>query len=129
MEDFVTIEIAKKLKEKGYNGRTNGRHVEKVPDTEREEWDDAEMMYVTVTDVVTTPRVRIWDALKWLREEKDVVVSVYPYYGKSVNVHWWWDIRTPVYKVEIESNIKQDGFGSYEQAALAGIEYVLDNLI
>lgn len=125
-EDFVPYELAVKLKEKGFREKTLGGYMLPIkllhfPLTySLKDWNKADDCYSAPT---------IFQVLKWLRKEKDVVVSVNPYYGKFVNVHWWWDIRTPVYKVEICSNIKQEGFASYEEAAIAGIEYVIDNLI
>lgn len=122
-EDFVTFEIAKKLKEKGYNGRTKGKHVEKVSGSEREEWDDAEMMYVIVTDVVTYPNAHIYDVLKWLREDKKIALNIE--YTPRV-----WQFKV----VDMSFNERFEPCGKtfyccYEEAALAGIEYTLDNLI
>ena len=68
----------------------------------------------------------IYDVLKWLREEKRWVIVVRLY---STN-GWYWFIQDE--KGELKSSYLascDDCFSSYEQAALAGIEYVLDNLI
>lgn len=122
-EEFVTFEIAKKLKEKGYNGKTTGKHVEKISGTEREEWDDAEMMYVTVTDVVTYPNAHIYDVLKWLRKEKKLHIAV-----DIWSREWGYDVLRLMGGDSLHwSGIAN--YKNYEEAALAGIEYVLDNLI
>lgn len=122
-EEFVTLEIAKKLKEKGYNGKTTGKHVEKIPGTEREEWDDAEMMYVTVTDIVTYPNAHIYDVLKWLREKN---IHVYSDFHKSDG----WLFEVTCLRTGVQINTEYFGTkSSYEKSILAGIEYTLDNLI
>ena len=59
--DYVTLECSKRLKELGYDGKTSGKYVEKVPGTEREEWDEEEFMMVQITDVVTYPKVHLYD--------------------------------------------------------------------
>lgn len=136
-KDFVPYELALKLKEKGFRekcfafyykqGGFQWNYMRANTGLVNVSWACFNYNDIVNGDKINAPT--IFQVLKWLRKEKDVVVSVNPYYGKFVNVHWWWDIRTPVYKVEICSNIKQEGFASYEEAAIAGIEYVIDNLI
>ena len=132
-ECFVPIEVCKKLAAKGYDGKRNGKYVEKIPGTEREEWDDDEMMWYDVTDVKTTPRIHIYDALKWLREVKGI--DILPQRGhidldsngkatRYYNVNIYFERR---FACTLD-NDEQD-YSTYEQAAIAGIEYVLDNLI
>lgn len=109
-EDFVTYEIAKKLKEKGfdwekiatYNPRTKVRNNHLEP--------------------------TISQALKWLREEKKLhivmdITKAYP----SCNILYWGFIVFDVLNGDIIYFEHNRDF--YEQAALAGIEYVLDNII
>lgn len=132
-EDFVTLEIAKKLKEKGYTGGTNGKYIEKVPGSEREEWDDVAVMYVTVTDVISYPKAHIYDAMKWLREEKGIDILVHRGHisinnKKEVTRHYCVNIYFIDRFACTVDNDEQD-YPTYEQAAIAGIEYVLDNLI
>ena len=63
----------------------------------------------------------IYDVLKWLREEKKLFVKIcyyeYGYYYEVI------DIATAYVKVVSTE------YNSYEQAALAGIQHTLDNLI
>lgn len=124
-EDFVTIEIAKKLKDKGYTGGTNGKYIEKIPGSEREEWNDAEFMYVTVTDVISYPKAHIYDVLKWLREEKKIHVAT----GVTPKSAWRYVIMFCDERGLQEPTITVKNYPDYPSAAFAGIEYVLDNLI
>lgn len=124
--EFVTFEIAKKLKEKGFKDKCYKHYYPDSPD-----WFLSSYLECNnYSDYVEAPTIS--QVLKWLREEKNIVVSMYPHYhyycGKNINTYWCWDAETPVYTVDM-TNVKQNDFGSYEQAALAGIEYALDNLI
>lgn len=117
--DFVSFETAKKLKEKGYG----------------ESWD-----YVynddggicipcyNLTDEDTIPMCpapQIHEVLKWLREEKKLHVSIMTFMFKA---GWCYEV------VRLGENptlitTQRSSTNTYEQAAIAGIEYVLDNLI
>ena len=128
MEDFVTFEIAKKLKEKGYPLlKVRKQNVDPIiydlPE-EHPDWQNCDAYYIPT----------IYQVLKWLREEKKISVEknfgMHPYEGSAC---WYCTI------VKIsESGVREvlDNFGetcnvfdSYEDAELAGIEYVLDKLI
>lgn len=114
-EDFVSYEIAKKLKEKGfkwdniatYNSRTKVRnnHTEPI----------------------------ISQVLKWLRErEIRIDIVVYPIDRSTAFIGG--EIYTISIYIDRERDIEinrngKDKYRTYEQAALAGIEYVIDNLI
>lgn len=133
MEDFVPFEIAKKLKEKGfsceipfamyneigcihllttaapYNVCDSGFKYREYYNYE--DFDEHDYVAPTISQV-----------LKWLREKKGIHICI------TLGEFSDW-----VYEVSyIDGNIfckAEDGFNSYEQAALAGIEYVIDNLI
>lgn len=108
MEEFVTYELAVKLKEKGfdwckittYNPKTKVRNNHIVPS--------------------------ISQVLKWLREKKGWVIVVRLY---STN-GWYWFVQDEKGEL-ISSHLAfcDDCFSTYEEAAIVGIEYVLDNLI
>lgn len=103
MEDFVNFRLAQKLKEKGF------------------EW-------VKITTYNPKTKVRnnhleptISQVLKWLRDEKGIHVCI----ALGEFSDWMYDVS------RIDGNMfckAEDDFKSYEQAVLAGIEYVLDNL-
>lgn len=129
-EDFVPFELAVKLKEKGYPQRTFGEY-----DMQGACYIEDGRFYENgcITEVArayTAPTTS--QVLKWLRKEKKIHISIDIY-----DDGWFFDITsfyksdTGVYEIELpykSSNVTPD-YDSYEQAALAGIEYVLDNLI
>lgn len=121
--EFVTFEIAKKLKEKGFKEKTYKHYYPDSNDwfiSSSPECDN----YSGYLDVPT-----ISQALKWLREEKRMFVIV------EIADSGWYHTIEPNIRWE-NGKLKSDKYimsfkhkESYEQAALAGIEYVLDNLI
>lgn len=129
-EDFVCFELAKKLKEKGYPQKPD--HMSRMP---YYEYDDvtnyASLCNEIVWHMSTEPRDNIFAApaihkvLKWLREEKNTLLSPNPSYFKE-DCCLGWDCD-----VWFCGNYNHNFVDckTYEQAALAGIEYVLDNLI
>lgn len=137
-EDFVTYDIAVKLKEKGFKEKCFAYYYPKGSELifNQNQFrggivEDClysnnslpnECMASDFVDAPTIPQV-----LKWLREEKKLFVepSLFKYgYESYIQSTTFEDDKdyTDTWRVE--------GFYStYEQAALAGIEYVLDNLI
>ena len=123
--DFVSFETAKKLKEKGYGESWdyvyNDDGVICIPCYNLTEEDTIPMC----------PAPQIHEVLKWLREEKKIYVIIEPFPSCSNinNVTWIYKLK---YNSDGDSlNFKESlfSFETYEEAALAGISYVLDNLI
>lgn len=135
MEDFVTFEIAKKLRETGYpmveipiGGRDN-QNIPVLYDLPKEHpnWQDCKAWWVPTISQV----------LKWLRKTHKLFLSpcvIADYQDDfSCGMTYWSFIV-----VNIESGdsiyreydrVTEKRYETYEAAALAGIEYVLDNLI
>ena len=127
MSDFVSFEIAKKLKEKGFsleeaeiygNFDSDGLFHPQLYCNYIETMDYDEIIAPTISQV-----------LKWLRDVKDINLVISP-------VFFYDDIlgkmREYGCKVFTPSLNKPEHCGyheEWEQATLAGIEYVLDNLI
>lgn len=140
MEDFVSFELAQRLKEKGFADKCltyydvkdnvgilfNTQYTDNISPcqytdllqshnngTATKQQDDSEYCI----DCPTISQV-----LKWLREEKEFMV--FPVYSTNTS-RWYCSIvnadSLDTYKLSLSD--------SYEEAALAGIEYVLDNLI
>lgn len=128
-EDFVPFELAVKLKEKRFN----------IPFYFYYRTDDKSLRHANVTnplvycdkiddEVVVAPTIS--QVLKWLREEKLILIGLSPMqeYGGDEVVEWC----ATVYKADKQGGLswkEEFYYQSYEQAALAGIEYVLNNLI
>lgn len=121
-EDYVSKELARKLQQKGYPLKKVYRQDEAplfydLPQ-DHPDWSQCDAWYLP----------SIWEVLKWLRKEKKIHVKtdILKAYPEAKLTYWGYNIvlidKYEVYHSEWNSN-------SYEQAALAGIEYVLDNLI
>lgn len=142
MEDFVTFELAKKLKEKGFPQRPDYFNYSSYYD-----WDGLRKIHsLANASVWFDPNISrdniyfaptISQALKWLRKEKHIHINTSVYKDQSEDADgriieewcfWNWDIQNCN-----SGYILQDGddieYVSYEQAAVAGIECVLDNFI
>ena len=131
MEDFVTFEIAKKLKEKGFS-------LEKTEiygnfDSDGLFHPQLYFNYIETMDCDEIIAPTISQVLKWLRKEKKISIEV----SIHCSLKWMCGIYefsdgiadfTP-YSNDVINDTVYILYDSYEQAALAGIEYVLDNLI
>lgn len=122
MEDFVNFETAKKLKEKGFRKPCILYYNSDKVRTWFNEPDIAKNFVPTTlgNDDVLAPTIS--QVLKWLRDERGTHVCIT--LGEFSD--WVYDVS------RIDGNMfckAEDGFKSYEQAALAGVNYCLDNLI
>ena len=118
--EFVTFEIAKKLKEKGFDypciAHYDINKELKVVLREPIFWHSDALSY---TDAPTISQV-----LKWLREEKKIYLELVI----AADAEYMCDI----YKIDSRpiKCLGSTGYSkTYEDAAIVGIEYVLDNLI
>ena len=107
MEDFVPFEIAKKLKEKGF--------VYDLPIT----YDYKNQTYQHYVEPTIT------QVLKWLREEKNILLAPNPACFKE-DCCLSWDCDVWAYG---NYNHCCVDYKTYEKASIAGIEYVINNLI
>ena len=131
MEDFVTFEIAKKLKEKGFS-------LEKTEiygnfDSDGLFHPQLYFNYIETMDCDEIIAPTISQVLKWLRKEKKISIEV------SIHCSLKWMCGIYEFSDGIADFTQYDNNGiddtvymlyeSYEQAVLSGIEYSLDNLI
>jgi hypothetical protein len=123
MEEFVTFEIAKKLKEKGFIG--NG-HIGCCCGFYCEEGFDINIVYDDLdnSELLCNEYLRptITQALKWLREEHKLHVCIDLDHEKN----WFYFIQGINNNFEY---IDEFEYSSYEDAAISGIGYVLNELI
>lgn len=122
--EIVSFKIAKKLKEKGFKQvcfhyyRTKCENLFKVFPCE--DWSD-------IKERINAPTIS--QVLKWLREEKRIhlIVEIADsgwYYTLYPNIRWEnYKLKSDTYIMSFKHN------SSYELAAIAGIEYVIDKLI
>lgn len=124
MEDFVNFEIAKKLKEKGFREKCVWHYYDDTKDIYKSSSPQCYNYGGNTNDAATISQV-----LKWLRETHNIHINIY-FFRHNGNTELYW-----VYSVE---NIKEDyeydwlfstKHNTYEEAAMDGIEWVLDNIL
>ena len=126
-DDFVTYEFALKLKEKGFRMPCiahycclDGNILKFNITTDCIRGSNVKCLNGEnniYTDAPTIPQV-----LKWLRNTYNLHVETYP-----CGLGMWKFLVTNI--TTLEERALCDKYTSSEQAAIAGIEYVLDNLI
>lgn len=143
-EVFVTYELAKKLKEKGFDEECFGWYYPSevcgfdykttiVFNSSEYRGSNYKDMLVLHKDEKHIDAPTISQVLKWLREEKKIHLEIgltYTGFHCTIYKNVVWDIiggedeLTYKYHIDVYSYSK-----TAEQAAIAGIEYTLDNLI
>lgn len=129
MSDFVSFEIAKKLKDKGFREECLYHYPCSGGDYAYANCcpgDDVNTDYLYQCNNKDSDRLidapTISQVLKWLRDEKGIHVCI----ALGEFSDWMYDVS------RIDGNMfckAEDDFKSYEQATLAGVNYCLDNLI
>ena len=123
--DFVSFELAKKLKEKWYPQNTFGccDMLGACYIYDGRFYKDG--CIVPVDKAFSAPTIS--QVLKWLREMKGLHV-VCPFY-KDKGYYYYVQRLGDAARIVSSFDDSDDCFNEYKQAELAGIEYVLDNLI
>lgn len=124
-EDYVSLEVAKLLKEKGFDKRCEQRFVEKIDGTEREGWDDDLCAICEVSDVIYYPKPTLYEAQKWLRSKK-IYVSAQPAKESGVTV-WYYQVVNDNDPGDMFYTTSQDTYPNYETALNEGIKYALNS--
>lgn len=130
MEDFVPYELAVKLKEKGFPQRPDYFNYSSYYD-----WDGLRKIHsLSNASVCFDPNISkdniyfaptISQVLKWLREEKKIFIHIDVYtndkfdyfFGIAVQGDETWEMMY----------VGEEDYRTYELAALAGINYIIDN--
>ena len=128
-EDYVSFEIAKLLKEKGFNEKCDNCYAYFADDDIR----CLNLGYPKSAQSLIKdryPYVTLQMAMKWLREVQNLFVFPFP----QMNTNKFW---TEIYQLSdnqewenlyCESIDLQD-YPTYEEACEAAIKYILENLI
>lgn len=114
IEDYVSYETAKLLKEKGFDWECKTMKFFPEPDYDQES-----------PDGVYAPTIQM--AMKWLREVHNIFIDIAFRFSRNADN----DINFSYYAEKYENYYGYgDGeFNSYEEACEAAIKYCLENLI
>ena len=130
-EDYCSFEVAKLLKEKGFNEQCRAAYTNygKLFTTQIQQY---------VTNVLCSKGI-LWDcaaptlqmAMKWLREVHNIHISVYVFNRElpitNVPIFYTCDITTE--KLSSQQGHLRGAWKSYEETCEAAIKYCLENLI
>ena len=124
-EDFVTYELAVKLKEKGFDAPCYGYYHRDGGNDSFELCGNGDRDFLNSKNQYRVAAPTISQVLKWLREEKKIHIEVM-FIGPTPN-------RVKYYITNIGGrsfmDVSDGHYKTWEQATLAGIEYVLNKLI
>lgn len=120
-EDFVPYELAVKLAENGFNEPCNAYYepINLNLNFCKLGWRNSLEKQL---GVITAPTIS--QVLKWLRKEEKIHITI-DIWGRT----WGYDILALPSGRSLHRTAYDEKINSYEQAALAGIEYYLDNFI
>lgn len=138
MEDFVPFEIAKKLKEKGFReecllhytdtGNLFSNSIDTYDRPNQElDYSDFQKCFNNGNSIGLIDVPIISQVLKWLREKKKLHIELWTIGKKPIK--WCHTITTLNHVGEKQGWSSGERGDSYEAAAIAGIEYCLENLI
>ena len=122
MEDFVNYEIANKLKNLGFEESTY--HYYNIDDIRycRDDYPSDHNGDPLREFEISAPTIS--QVLKWLREEKRLHIAI-DVWGRT----WGYEIIELTSDNSLRWTAYREDIKSYEDAALDGIEYIIDNLI
>lgn len=140
MEDFVTFDLAKKLKEKGFKETCFGWYYPReicgydyrtliVSNCSEYRGDKYKDLLISHNDDKHIDAPTISQVLKWLREEKDIDLVISPVFFYDDVLGKMREYGCKVFAPLLNKPEHCSYHEEWEQAAIAGIEYVIDNLI
>ena len=139
-EDYVSFEIAKLLKEKGFDVPTEnfydntGENLKDmktiyggIPDFGEVNWNADPFVCEGFPKLITFSKPSQSLALKWLREVHNIYIDILTYTtGKSIQFRWVGYDNGRLFSQEEGKTIY---FNSYNEAVEAALKYTLENLI
>ena len=118
-EDYCSFEVAKLLKEKGFDGECSKFYMP----TGNGRWKYAHYHDFDISDRIDCPTLQM--AMKWLREIRNIAISIFPTIETDMIVRE--DYSYAIYKNK--TVVYQGCSISHEEAAEAALKYSLENLI
>lgn len=122
-EDYVTFEIAKLLKEKGFDERVLSFYTESGLEGYMSALRATKNTELN-SEFVSRPTLQM--AMKWLRQKNDIAIEINVGSGSK---DCWVSNVIKGYKTENGTYIQTFVKFSYEEACEAAIKYCLENLI
>ena len=123
-EDYCSYEVAKLLKEKGFDEPCDNYYDQSSDEPQQLTLDE---MYYSYDEFLKAPTQQM--AMKWLREEKNIFIVIEPHAydyvnekNKSYSCSLW--IGDNYYEY-----LESKDYPSYEEAVESAIKYSLENLI
>ena len=124
-EDYVSFEVAKLLKEKGFNEPCFAYYSEYIDNWKRLKiWKKSARTYDTVRNPGYILVSTIQMAMKWLREVHNIVIEITSVWIESFGYNY---IARIVVEGESKKSLKH--YNHHEEACEAAIKYSLENLI
>lgn len=128
-EDYVSFEIAKLLKEKGFDEKCSHYWQDEISEysitKEIHRWTDSVLANTEISASKRFSAPTLQMAMKWLRENFDIHCQIDCPIAAS---NWVFGIRD-LNKDEWITLRNMGDYETYEKACEAGIRYVLENLI
>ena len=134
---FINKQLALKLKEKGFDKPCFGWYDTQITDNNELYLNVKKGNYKDLLEytndfewIIDAPTIE--QVLEWLREEKDIDIVIYPidrntiFMGGEKYILAIYFCGKRDYKIHKDNN---DKFVKWEDACIAGIEYVINNLI
>lgn len=83
----------------------------------------------TTSNIIDAPTID--QILEWLREEKEIMLwmKTYHTYATKNHICWDWNISIVNENHELSKHCSDEGFSKYEDAAIAGINFIVEHLI
>ena len=126
-EDYCSYEVAKLLKEKGFDEKVSTHYL--IHPSGFSEFFDKKDEFTEPEDVwLKCPTHQM--AMKWLREKYNIYISIQPDFpsDKDYKMYWCWSAN-----ILHENCITMKGYQcyieTYEEACETAIKYSLENLI
>ena len=129
-EDYVSIEVAKLLKEKGFKGYSIITiYDEDAAHAYIKELQEKHLPYSSDDPKLkefryTRPTLQM--AMKWLREVHNIHIDICSIWDK---IHWLYQVFVITPRTARNSYVDKTLYVSYEEACEAAIKYCLENLI
>lgn len=131
--EFITFEIAKKLKEKGFNEQCLGYYTKDSDfyynTSYGSDIENAFKSFNSRPNHICGKRIdapTVSQILKWLRKEKNIICL--PHID-PVEEKWFFYVVILPQACDFPVYMSSIIYNTYEEATLNGIEYVLDNLL